>query len=57
LAFRESLLLWALLMATPVSFWRRRAAAALLLLPYFAWVSFAALLTWAIWRANPHLLV
>ncbi|MDD2924564.1 MAG: hypothetical protein PHW99_05265 [Rhodoferax sp.] len=24
--------------------------------PYFAWVSFAAALTWATWRANPTML-
>jgi tryptophan-rich sensory protein len=27
-----------------------------LLAPYLAWVSFAALLTYAVWRANPQLL-
>jgi tryptophan-rich sensory protein len=26
------------------------------MLPYLAWVSFAAALTYAVWRANPQLL-
>jgi tryptophan-rich sensory protein len=30
--------------------------AALLLLPYLAWVTFAALLTFATWRLNPGVL-
>jgi translocator protein len=30
--------------------------AALLLVPYLLWVSFASVLTWAVWRSNPGLL-
>jgi translocator protein len=30
--------------------------AALLLMPYLLWVSFASALTWAVWRSNPGLL-
>jgi tryptophan-rich sensory protein len=55
-AFAEVLLLWLLILATAVAFWRISRLAALLLAPYLAWVSFAAALTWAVWRANPHLL-
>ncbi|HEX7225158.1 MAG TPA: tryptophan-rich sensory protein, partial [Candidatus Limnocylindria bacterium] len=33
-------------------FARRRAAAAALLVPYLAWVTFAAALNLAIWRRN-----
>ena len=55
-AFAEILLLWSLIAATLLAFRRVSAIAAYLLLPYLAWVTFAAALTWAVWRANPHLL-
>jgi benzodiazapine receptor len=51
-AFVDVVLLWAAIVATTVVFWRRSAAAGLLLLPYLAWVSFAAVLNLAIWRLN-----
>jgi translocator protein len=53
LAFAEILALWLVLAATLVSFWRVRKAAGLLLVPYLAWSSFAALLNFTIWRLNP----
>ncbi len=53
LAFAEINLLWLMLAATLMSFWRVRKAAAFLLLPYLAWVSFAAALSFTIWRLNP----
>lgn len=56
LALAEILLLWLLILATALLFWRRSRLAAALLIPYLAWVSFAAVLTWAIWKGNPHLL-
>jgi translocator protein len=52
LAFAEIIALWLLIVATTVEFWRRRAAAGMLLLPYLAWVTFAAALNFAIWRLN-----
>ena len=55
-AFAEVLLLWALIAATIVAFWRFSRLAALLLVPYLCWVSFAALLNFWLWRANPGLL-
>lgn len=55
-AFVEILVLWALILATTVLFGRVSKLAALLLLPYLAWVSFAAALTWATWRLNPGVL-
>ena len=56
LAFAEILLLWALILGTISAFWRVRALAGILLLPYLAWVSFACLLTYATWQLNPQLL-
>lgn len=52
LAFAEIIVLWALIVATTVAFWRHRTAAGVLLLPYLAWVSFAAVLNFTIWRMN-----
>lgn len=55
-SFIEILLLWALIVATIVAFWRIRPLAGAMLLPYLAWVTFAAALTFAAWRMNPQLL-
>ena len=55
-AFAEVLLLWCLIVATVIAFRRIRQLAAVLLLPYLAWVTFAAALTLAVWRLNPALL-
>ena len=52
--FRWSMLVFDL--ATIALFWRVRKPAALLLVPYFLWVSFAACLTFAVWKLNPRLL-
>lgn len=56
LAAAEVLLLLLLIAATVIAFWRRSRLAALLLVPYLAWVAFASALTWAVWRSNPGLL-
>lgn len=56
LAFAEVLLLWLLIAATITAFWRLQRAASLLLVPYLAWVTFAAALNFALWRLNPGLL-
>jgi tryptophan-rich sensory protein len=52
----EVLALWAGVAATLVTFWRVRTAAGALLIPYLAWVTFAAMLTASVWRRNPTLL-
>ena len=56
LAAIEVAILLALIAATVATFWRSNRLAALLLVPYFLWVSFASVLTWTIWRSNPGLL-
>jgi tryptophan-rich sensory protein len=56
LAFVEIILLWCLIAATVVSFRTLSGTAAVLLLPYLAWVTFASALTFATWRLNPALL-
>ena len=52
----EVLVLLALIAATVTAFWRHSRLAAVLLVPYLLWVSFAAVLTWAVWLMNPGLL-
>lgn len=55
-AFVDIVLLWLLLVATLVSFWRIRAVAGALLIPYLIWVSFATALNYSVWRLNPQAL-
>jgi translocator protein len=52
-ALVEIAILWLLIGATISAFWRLHRFAALLLVPYLAWVSFAAALNFALWRLNP----
>lgn len=51
-AFLEIIVLWLAILATMVSFYRVRKAAAYILLPYLLWVSFAVYLNYAIWQLN-----
>ena len=44
--------LWAVLFVTVVRFFRVSRLAALLLIPYLLWTSFAAVLNFSIWRLN-----
>jgi translocator protein len=55
-AFAEIVLLFGLIAAMLILFWRARPLAGALLVPYLLWVGFATALTWAIWRANRSLL-
>lgn len=52
-AFGEILLLDALVLGTILAFRRKRPLAAALLLPYLAWIAFATVLCFTIWRMNP----
>ena len=52
-AFWTILAMIGLSLATAVLFWRIRRSATLLMLPYLAWLGFAALLTWQIGLLNP----
>ncbi len=53
LAFADIVLLWLALAATTLAFWKVSRLAGALLVPYLAWVSFAASLNLALWRMNP----
>lgn len=55
-AFADILLLWVLIMATLVSFWRVSKLAGALLIPYLLWVTFAGALNHALWQLNPQIL-
>lgn len=55
-ALVDAALLWLLVAMTIVAFWRLKRGAALLLLPYLAWVSLATALTYSVWQRNPGLL-
>ena len=52
LAFLDIMGLWLALLLTLLSFWRLATLAGILLLPYLAWVSFAAILNWTVWQMN-----
>ena len=52
IAAGEIVLLWAAILANIVAFWGRSKPASLLLTPYLAWVTFAVVLNWTIWRMN-----
>ncbi|MFC5435617.1 TspO/MBR family protein [Rhodanobacter umsongensis] len=53
LAFADIVLLWLLIAATLIGFWRVQRLAGALLLPYLCWVSFASALNFAVWHLNP----
>jgi translocator protein len=51
-AFAEIVLLWGAILATLLLFRPISPSAALLLVPYLAWVTFAGLLNFTVWRLN-----
>jgi tryptophan-rich sensory protein len=52
-ALVEILLLWVAILITILAFKSHSLTAALLLLPYLAWVGYATYLNYGIWRLNP----
>lgn len=52
LALIEILLLWLAILFTIIKFYQIDRWAGLILIPYIAWVSFAAILNFALWRLN-----
>jgi benzodiazapine receptor len=52
-ASAEIVVLWLAIAVTVVLFARIQRAAAVLLLPYWAWTTFATMLTYAVWQLNP----
>ena len=52
LAFAELVLLWLSIALTALLFAPVSTAAAVLLLPYLAWVSFAGVLNFTLWQMN-----
>lgn len=51
-AFVEIVILWLAIVATTVALFRRSKIAGWLVVPYLAWVSFASVLNFTIWRLN-----
>lgn len=56
LALADITLLWILIAATIIAFWKVRPLAGMLLVPYLLWVSFAAVLSYTMWQLNPQIL-
>jgi tryptophan-rich sensory protein len=52
----DIVLLWTLILATLIAFWRIRPLAGALMVPYLLWVSFAVALNYSIWQLNTALL-
>ena len=48
--------MWLLIAATAVTFWRVDKWAGALLIPYLLWVGFATALNYAVWQLNPLIL-
>ncbi|HEY9200159.1 MAG TPA: TspO/MBR family protein [Gammaproteobacteria bacterium] len=55
-ALLNVLILWLLIAATIISFWRVSPLASSLLIPYLIWVGFAAALNYSLWQLNPQIL-
>jgi translocator protein len=57
LAVIEIACLWVAILVTLIQFWGIAPLAGCLLIPYLAWVSFAMVLNFTIWRMNPEVVV
>lgn len=55
-AMVEVVMMWIAIVYTMMVFYRIQPLAALWLVPYLGWVSFASLLNLAVWQMNPQLL-
>ena len=55
-AFADIIVLWLLIVATVISFWRTNKLAGVMLIPYLLWVSFASFLCYSTWQLNPGIL-
>jgi len=55
-SFADIVLLWIVILATIIYFWRVKPIAGVLLIPYLIWVSFATALNYAMWQLNPDIL-
>jgi tryptophan-rich sensory protein len=51
-AFVEIVVLWVAIVVNTILFWRINPISGILLLPYLAWVTFASVLNYTIWRLN-----
>lgn len=51
-AFVDIVVLWIAILTVAVLFWRKVRAAAVLLIPYLAWVGFASFLNFTLWQMN-----
>jgi tryptophan-rich sensory protein len=52
-AFAVIIAMWTAIIFTLIAFLKVRRSAGILLIPYIAWVSFAAFLNFTLWRLNP----
>lgn len=52
LAFVDIIALWSTIVVVTVLFWRVHRGAAMMMVPYVAWVSFASFLNFVLWRLN-----
>lgn len=51
-SFADIVLLWLMIGALVIAFWRIKPLAGALLIPYWAWVTFASALNYDIWQRN-----
>lgn len=56
LAFADILVLWTLIVASLIAFWRIKPLAGAMLVPYLLWVTFACALNYSVWQLNPQML-